>query len=130
MKNTFKILATNWINLLGVFIIVFIFSIFFVYLKHKSFNILQAILSASISICLYGIIFWIGFVLELIVLDLLFIVFSRKHLKIMMFLEWLIISIPFVYSTIKYKQWIFLVAIIAFFITQMMRKKLIEKINN
>ena len=65
--------------------------------------------------------------ISLVVLDLLLLVRSQNNLRQKLLLEWAIISSPFVYWTIKYQQWIFLVAVIAFLITQFLREKLIPK---
>lgn len=127
MKNSFKILATNWVNLLGVFMITFL-SVFLNSYFNYSATLTQAFYGTCILVCYYGIIFWVGFTILLIIFDLIFIISFKRIYEKMIILEWLIISLPFIYWTIKYKQWVFLVAIIAFFITQMVRKKLIEKI--
>lgn len=129
MKNTLKILATNWINITGIFISVLIYSVIYGYINTAQ-NILQLILGSSILIFLYGVIFWSGFLITILMLDIVIIILNKKNnLKKMLLVEWLIISIPFFYWAIKYKQWVFLVAIIAFFITQLLRAKKIEKIN-
>lgn len=129
MKNTLKILATNWINITGIFISVLIYSVIYGYINTAQ-NILQLILGSSILIFLYGVIFWSGFLITILMLDIVIIILNKKNnLKKMLLVEWLIISIPFFYWAIKYKQWVFLVAIIAFFITQLLRAKMIEKIN-
>ena len=128
MKKTIKILATNWINLLGIFAITF-FSVFINSYLTSPASFTQAFYGTCILICYYGIIFWIGFAILLIIFDLIFIIPFKSKIKRMLLLEWLIISLPFIYWTIKYKQWVFLVAIITFFITQMIRERQILKIN-
>jgi hypothetical protein len=124
-----KILTTNWINILGVFVATLIYAVI---LNHSdsnlSYNIFQSIVAGLILICLYEMIFWGLFIISLIVADLLLIVWSQKLLKQKLLIEWLLVSSPFMYWVIKYQDWISLIAIIAFLITQLLREKLIIKI--
>lgn len=129
MKDTFKILATNWINLLGIFIITFLYVFLNSYINFSA-TLYQAFFGAFMSVCLYGIIFWSGFVILILILDLIFIVKPKNNLKLRLMIEWLLISIPFIYWIIKYNQWVFLVAILTFLVTQIMREKKILKIKN
>lgn len=85
-------------------------------------------LAALFSILGYGMMFWALFLVSLIILDLILIVPNRKNLKTRLLIEWLIISSPFIYWTVKYHEWIFVTAVIAFFISQQLReKRIIEK---
>lgn len=126
-----KIIKTNWINILGVFLSLFIYSII---LNITSDGVMQtffqSILAALVLVSLYGILFWVMFAILLVILDIVLIVRSKNNLKLKLLLEWLIISCPFLYWTAKYNEWIFLVAIIAFLITQLLREKLITKTTN
>jgi hypothetical protein len=127
-----KILLTNRINLIGVFIALFMYSIMHNCMIDDGVTriFFQSIFAALISVCLYGMIFWIGFVGVLVALDLILIVPNQKKLKLKLFLEWLIISTPFIYWAVIYKEqrWFYIVAIIAFLIMQSLREKLINKI--
>jgi hypothetical protein len=121
-----KIILTNWINLLGVFLVTLVFSIVLTLTDpNLSYNIFQAMLAALFSVCGYGMMFWALFIVLMVVLDLIIILPNRKNLKRKLIIEWLIISSPFIYWTVKYHEWIFVAAIIAFFITQQLREKLI-----
>ncbi|PLK44198.1 hypothetical protein [Emticicia sp. TH156] len=127
-----KIILTNWINIVGVFVAVFLYSVIYGLTNDDgvSRNFLQAILASIILIALYGIILWIGFIVALVALDFLLIVFNEKHLKLKLVAEWFIISSPFIYCAIIYEQqrWIYLVAVAAFLISQLLRQKLIIKV--
>ena len=92
--------------------------------------ILLAIFGSVFLILGYGIMFWLGFFILIGILDLvLFSVVKRPpHVNYKLALEWIIISLPFIYWLIKYNQWIFLVAIIAFLIGQYLRRSYIYKI--
>jgi hypothetical protein len=122
-----KIIKTNWINLIGVFIAVFIYAIVLnLNDTNVSRNLFQSILPALILVCLYGILFWALFILLLVGLDLIFIVKDQTNLTAKLLIEWLIISSPFIYWTVRYREWMFVVAIIALLITQSIRQKRIR----
>ena len=122
-----KIIKTNWINLIGVFIAVFIYAIVLnLNDTNVSRNLFQSILPALILVCLYGILFWALFILLLVGLDLIFIVKDQTNLTAKLLIEWLIISSPFIYWAVRYREWMFVVAIIALLITQSIRQKRIR----
>lgn len=120
-----KIIKTNWINLIGVFVITYFYIIADVLIHSGTF--IQAIVGGLISICLYGMMFWGLFIASLIVLDFLLFSRNQNHLKAKFLIEWLLISSPFIYWTLKYGEWIFAVAIGAFLLTQLLREMLINK---
>jgi hypothetical protein len=122
-----KIIKTNWINLIGVFIAVFIYAIVLnLNDTNVSRNLFQSILPALILVCLYGILFWALFIILLVGLDLIFIVKDQTNLTAKLLIEWLIISSPFIYWAVRYREWMFVVAIIALLITQSIRQKRIR----
>jgi hypothetical protein len=121
-----KFFATNWINLLGIFLAVFLYAVV-LSLTNFSQNIFQAIFAALIFICGYGFIFWSWFIIALLALDLILFLRSSNYVKVKLLLEWFIISCPFMYGVFKYDEWVFAVATITFFITQLLRAKHIAK---
>jgi hypothetical protein len=119
-----KVIKTNWINIAGVFVIVFLYAVVLNLTDvNVSRNLFQAVFAALILVCGYGIMFWGLFVVALIVLDLLLLTRNQNNLKTKLIIEWLIISSPFIYWTVKYHEWIFVAAIIAFLITQLLRER-------
>jgi hypothetical protein len=118
-----KVIRTNWINLIGVFVITYFYVIADVLIHSGTF--IQAIVGGLISICLYGMMFWGLFIASLIVIDLLLLIRHQNHLKAKLLIEWLIISSPFIYWTLKYDEWIFGVAVGAFLLSQLLREKFI-----
>ncbi len=116
-----NIIKTNWLNIVGVFIICLLYV--FISSLLKSATVVQAVFGAFLLVCAYGMMFWGGFIIALLILDLLLIVQNQNNLKTKLLIEWLIISGPFIYWTIKYDEWIFLVAVITFLITQFSREK-------
>jgi hypothetical protein len=124
-----KIITTNWINILGVFIVTLFYSVIANNIdKNLNYNILQSIVAGLILVCLYGIMFWVLFITLLIIADLLLIVRDPRALRIKLLIQWGVISSPFIYWTIKYGEWIFAVALVTFFITQILREGLIIKV--
>jgi hypothetical protein len=123
-----RILKTNWINIIGVLIAVYLYALILnIFDTDIPLNFIQVIFAPFILILLYGLIFWVLFILLLIFFDILLIVKNQENLKKKMILETFIIITPFVYLLIVYDEWIFLIAIITFFITQFYRRKIIEK---
>lgn len=92
-----------------------------------SYNIFQSIIAALFLVCGFGIMFWALFIVSLVILDVIIIIPNRNNLKKRLIIQWLIISAPSAYVTIKYHEWIVVIAIIAFFITQLLREKFIRK---
>lgn len=131
MNIKFLILKTNWINLLGIFISVYVFSVSVALSnqEHGLFDsILEALIGGFILVFGYGLTFWVGFIFLITMLDILLLGSNTQNISIKLILEWFVISIPFVYWVIVYSEWIFLVGIIAFLITQYIRKQQILNI--
>jgi hypothetical protein len=129
MKEFIKIYLTNWINLLIIFTAVYIGG-FISAIVNDKFTTSEALFGTTYSVVLYGMIFWIGFITCLFVLDL--IMFSvhkdQQYITFKLLIEWLIISAPFIYWLVKYGQWIFGVAVIAFLLGQYLRRPYIFKV--
>jgi len=124
-----RVVTTNWINVLGVFITVFIYAVILnINDEQGSITILQAMFSAFVLVVGYGLLFWGAFIIALIVFDFVLINKSQSNLQSKLLIEWLIISSPFIYGAIKYSEWIFIAAVIAFLITQLLREKRIVQI--
>lgn len=133
MKNKLRIFWTNWVNVAGIFLVVYLSAIISELLKIESgTDIIDAlgvgILGGLIGILLYGSIFWIGFLLAMFLLDLLLMNEDHKHLRLKLLIEWIAVSSPFLYWFFIYTQWIFAVVIVAFLITQLIREREIKKL--
>ena len=100
-----NVVKTNWINIIGVFFAVFLYALIInIQDVNVSRNLFQSIVSALMLVGLYGIMFWSLLVILLVILDLLLIVKNQNYLKAKLFLEWLVISIPFTYWAVKYNE--------------------------
>ena len=127
MKRGLQIYRTNWITILGIFIAVYIASITISVLNNQ-LGIGEAIFGSLFGLLTYGMIFWIGFLIALLVLDILLIGSTDIKLDIKLILEWAILSTPFIYWFVSYTEEVFLVAVIAFLITQFIRRNKITEI--
>lgn len=124
-----EIIKTNWITVLGIFSAVFLYAIYLnVTDVNVSRNIFQSILPALILVLLYGALFWLLFLVLLVPMDIFFVAKVKIDLRAKLFIEWVIVSIPFFYWAIKYRQWIFIVAVFAFLMTQLLREKSLRHI--
>jgi len=128
IKLKFKIYFTNWINVLGIIIGTYVFLVVTELFKTGISALPQMLIMAMVAIVLYGGIFFTGFLISMLVLDLILMNDNTKYLKLKLIVEWGLISVPFVYWLLEYSEWIFLVAVIFFFIMQFIREKRILKI--
>lgn len=128
IKLKFKIYFTNWINVLGIIIGTYVFLVITELFKTGISALPQMLIMAMVAIVLYGGIFFTGFLISMLVLDLILMNDNTKHLRLKLIVEWGLISVPFVYWLLEYSEWIFLVAVIFFFIMQFIREKRILKI--
>ncbi|WPV69691.1 hypothetical protein [Chitinophaga sp. LS1] len=128
-----KIIKTNWINIIGVFIAVFLYAIALNLIDtNVSRNLFQSVLPALILVCLYGLVFWVLLILLLVILDLLLdlllIVKKTSNPRVKLLIEWLIIGSPFTYWAVRYGQGIFIAGVISLLITQFIRWKHIKAV--
>jgi hypothetical protein len=126
-----KLFSTNWINILGIFIAVYL-SILVIELINPTNDLnnyfATAVIGGLFAIIFYGSMFWAGFILIMFILDVLLLNRDQSLLLPKLLLEWIIVSSPFIFWFIQYTEWIFLIAVCAFFITQYLRRKEIIRI--
>ena len=128
MKYTWKIVKTNYINIIGIFFSVLVYCVGELLIT-KSWPIFQILRIALFAVLLWGLTAWIIFIICVCALDILIISKSvQKNLKRLLILEWLLLSIPFIYFAFKYKIWALLIAVVAFFLSQLVREREIRKI--
>ncbi|QQU02475.1 hypothetical protein [Myroides odoratus] len=121
-----KLLKTNLINVIIVFIVVYIYSVIRA-MKEADFNIFQGMFSALILVVLYGMFFWIAFFILLLLTNVFILKKSSKQTFYVMFvIQTVVVSIPFIYLGIYYEEWIFIVGVIGFLVSQMYRSKKIR----
>ncbi len=129
MEAIKKIVLSNWMNVVSIFLGVYVAG-FISSMINDKFTFSEALIGSTFSVVLYGSVFWIGFFIEIALLDVLLFSFNRdpEYINYKLVLEWIIISSPFIYWLIKYNEWIFLVAILTFLIGQYLRSPYIFKI--
>ncbi|MGN6266162.1 MAG: hypothetical protein ACTHM5_10845 [Ginsengibacter sp.] len=126
MREIVKIFLSNWINLLTIFISLFIITFLSAIIQDK-FTFSDAVFGTTFSILAYGMIFWIGFIIFILILDVILFGLIRGlgSVTYKLLAEWIIISAPFIYWLIKYREWIFMVAVLAFLLGQFLRRRFI-----
>lgn len=129
VRQVFKIVLTNRINLFTIFIAVFI-AIFIFNMVNAKFALGEALFGATYLVLGYGIMFWTGFIFCVLVLDIVLFSFYKEpqYTTYKLAIEWFLISLPFIYWIIRYNQWIFLAAVLAFLLGQYLRRPHIIKI--
>jgi hypothetical protein len=134
MEAKKQILKTIWINIAGIFLAVYLYSIISALLKIKEFGDLGQTLAIGFIgglylVIGYGFVIWIGFLIMIIPIELIFMNSSIERIKTVLIFEWIIISLPFIYWLIEYTEWVFLIAVLAFLITQVIRLRKIAKLD-
>jgi hypothetical protein len=129
MKEIIKIVLTNWTNLVVMYIGMFV-TLFICELSPGIATLKEAFYNTFGSLIVYYIFFWIGFFILIVFLDVWLFGFNKQpqYTNYKLAVEWILISLPLIYWVIKYNEWIFLVAILAFLVGQLLRKPHIFKI--
>lgn len=128
MKNIFKIILSNWINIVLILIAVYAYAFIIAY-SGRTFDFNDSIFSATYLIFLYGMLFWAGFIVSILILDVIMFAFNKapQYTTVKLIVEWIIISAPFIYWLIEYSEWTFLIAVLAFLLGQYLRRAYIIK---
>jgi len=129
MKEVMKIVSTNWVNVIVIFIAVYVAGFISAIVEDRA-TFSEALFGTTYGILGYGMMFWIGFFILICFLDTLLFSFNKQpqYTNYKLAIEWVLISSPFIYWLIRYNQWIFLVAVLAFLAGQFLRKAYIFKI--
>ncbi len=131
-KQLTYIIRTNWLHLLGFYLCVEAFMLFyairdFAEQRNWSHFIIKALLPALFLMFTHGLIVIVAFYISIIALDILcFKAFKMTALD-MAITEWLIIAPIFIYWAIRYNYWLWIALVFSFLVTQFIRSKLIIK---
>jgi len=133
MALKLRFFRTNWINLLWIFVVVYLSIIVAILSEISSLNdlsdlLIRGVLGGLFTIFLFGAFFWIGFIVIMFFLDMILLNTNREYLLEKLLLEWVIASSPFIYWGVKYSGWLFFMAVGAFLIGQWYRAKAIDEI--
>lgn len=132
MSFKLKIFKTVWVNLLVIFLAVYLFLIISELLTSNEAignSLMIGFVGSLFSIFGYGLMFWLGFLIAILILDLILIKKEETNLTLKLLIEWLIVSSPFIYWAFRYNTWVFLIAVFAFLAGQLYwRKKRIDRV--
>ena len=135
MKTLLKILKTNWIHLPGFYVSTYfatiVFQILGVYRYHGYSwprTLLMNLVSIPFLFFTYGLMFLVSFYLLILLIDFIAFRYTKLEVIHIMFVEWIIIIPPFVYWAFKEEYWLWLVLVISFLCTQLIRTKWIRTI--
>jgi hypothetical protein len=128
-----KRLLTNWVHLLGFYIGVEICTIINMVLHPDAGNswkttIITLLLSAPFLMFTYGVIIIAGFILAIILLDIILFSLVEHNALLVMFIEWILIVPIFIYWAFEYKYWLWIALSVTFLITQFIKSKKIDKL--
>jgi hypothetical protein len=135
LKNTSKILATNWIHFVGFYVTTYLSLILFKLIGLEgtendewSTILFLSLLTIPLLFFVYGLRIIGGFFVAIVLLDI--IGFNLKHAKIKLILlvEWILIIPPFINWAFEYDYWLWITLSISFLTTQLLRKRAIDNI--
>jgi hypothetical protein len=137
IKDTFRILSTNWIHLLGFYVTTHLTVVLFQITKSAYATddgwiemLSLSFLSVPLVFFTYGLVFLIGFYGVILVLDSIGFSLDKLKIRQVLILEWVIISLPFIIWAFEYEYWLWISLSISFLITQLIREKRIKRILN
>src|SRR5258707_3828345 len=112
-KQLLNIVSTNWIHILGFYLTTYFSLILFKLIGLETSDGWESLLIASIfSILLlflvYGLMIIGGFYLTIITMDIISFSGRNKWTKETLLIEWVIISVPFIYWAFKYEYWLWI----------------------
>lgn len=85
-----KIFATNWVNLITIFLILYVSCIIAGIINSESF--FTTFIGSILAIILYGFVFWLGFIIVMFLMDLILMTPARKRLELKLVIEWGLVS--------------------------------------
>jgi hypothetical protein len=135
IKTKLKIISTNWINMAVIAVATYLWCIINSFFQMNSVSdlpgtLVRGIIGGAVLILFYGAMFFAGFMIIMLFLDIILLRQNTKYLRVKLVVEWILGSSSFVYWTVIYHEWIFAVAIVAFGGAQLLREKRIVSIIN
>jgi len=137
LKYTLNILATNWVHLVGFYVTTYLSLILFKLLalegsenEEWAATIFLSPLTILLLYLVYGLRIIGGFFAAIVILDIIGFNLKTERIKLILFLEWIIIIPPFINWAFEYDYWLWLTLSMSFLVTQHLRYKKIEKIRS
>jgi hypothetical protein len=135
LKDTFKILATNWVHFVGFYVTTYVSLILFKLIgldgtenDEWSTILFLSLLTIPLLFFVYGLRIIGGFFAAIVLLDIIGFNLKPARIKLILFLEWVLIIPPFINWAFEYDYWLWITLSISFLTTQLLRKKAIENI--
>jgi hypothetical protein len=118
IKTKLKIISTNWINMAVIAVATYLWCIINSFFQMNSVSdlpgtLVRGVVGGAILVLFYGAMFFAGFMIIMLFLDIILLRQNAKYLRVKLISEWILGSSPFVYWTVIYNEWIFAVAIVA-----------------
>ncbi|GEM_PF-5406779 len=136
LKQTLKIISTNWVHLVGFYVTTYFSLILFNSLGLETYatetwnqTLFLNLIMIPFLFFTYGLMFIGGFFGTMILIDSIGFNLTKTKTNLILFLEWIIIIPPFVTWAFEYDYWLWLTLIVSFGFTQWIRKSKIENIN-
>jgi hypothetical protein len=131
-----KLILSNWIHLLGFYLIIEISTIIHIATSPDAMNWQESVggllLGAPFLMLSYGLIFIIGFLLVIVILDILLFFLPTNNRKFVIILvlstEWLLIVPIFIYWAFEYNYWLWIYLSASFLITQIIKSRRVKGI--
>jgi hypothetical protein len=128
-----RIISTNWIHLLGFYITIYLSFIIFKIIglgDDYEWDILLGFgfVSAGILMLGYGLKILGYFVLAIVAMDIGSFSWGNKRPRETLILQWIIISVPFIYWAFYYEYWLWITLSISLLTTQLVRAKGIDSL--
>lgn len=131
IKRILRTIMTNWIHLVGFYLMTYLTIVVgSIFDPTEGWDpvILTGFVAAFLLFVVYGSVIVGWFYLAIILLDVACLTWTNKWRKEILILEWIIISIPFVYWAFEYEYWLWIALSVSLLTTQMIRLRMIKKV--
>jgi len=124
-----KIVLTNWISIAVMFVSLFLV-LLVTELLPDFITLKEALYNSFGTVIVYYMSFWIAFLLLMVLFDVLFFSLNKQpqYTNYKLIVEWFLISLSFIYWFIPYSKLMFLVATLAFALSQFLRRSSILRV--
>lgn len=130
-RRILRTITTNWIHVVGFYLMTYLSIVigsFFDPTEDWEPIILTGFFAALLLFVVYGYIILGWFYLAIVLLDVAFFTCTSKWRKEILMVEWVIISMPFVYWAFEYEYWLWITLSASLVATQMIRLGMIRKV--
>lgn len=132
-----KILSTNWVHFVGFYVTTYLSLILFKLIgiegsanEEWSAILFLSLLTIPLLFFVYGLRIIGGFLVAIVLLDIIGFTLKPDRIKLILFIEWILIIPPFINWAFEYEYWLWITLTISFLVTQLLREKKIDKIIN